>query len=205
MFCSNCGNQLPENAVFCAQCGAEVSSAPSAAQPSIETPQPAPIAPELVKYINMKWHNFLIYFGLWVGAAYNITAAIKLLLGLDYTSETRGETVNISDVVYAMFDGLQVVDIVFGALLFAIAGLAIYTRFQLSAFRKKGPKLLMAVYIASTVWNLTYTVCVVAIVGFDVLDSTDVISNTIGNLVGSVVAVIINYIYYNKRYDLFTK
>ena len=206
MFCSYCGNQLPEDAVFCTQCGAKVSTSHTDVPPATAHQQAVSIAPEMVKYINMKWHNFMIYFGLWAGAAYNLILAIKMLLGLSYTSENmQGETENISDLVYAMFDGLQVVDILFGALLVIIAALAIYTRFQLSAFRERGPKLLLTVYIVSAVWSLTYTVCVVALVGYDVLDGTEVVSNTIGELIVSVVAIVINYIYYNKRFNIFTR
>ncbi len=36
MFCSNCGNKLPDNAKFCTECGAKIASAES--QP---TQQPA--------------------------------------------------------------------------------------------------------------------------------------------------------------------
>ena len=47
MFCEKCGNQLPEDAKFCANCGAMVepddSAAPETAAPVVEAPA-APVA-----------------------------------------------------------------------------------------------------------------------------------------------------------------
>lgn len=205
MFCPNCGNQLTDGVAFCSNCGTKIAPVSPDTPAAVPIPQTDPVAPELVKYINMKWHNFLINFGLWAGAVINLSMAIELLFGLNYTTETYGgKTENISDMIYAMFDGLQMIDIVFGVLIAGIAVLGIYTRFQLSAFRESGPKLLLAIYCSSTLWNIAYTVCVVAIVGFEILDGTKIISNAVTDVILSVAAVIINYIYYSKRSNLFT-
>lgn len=38
MFCSNCGNQIPEDSLFCGNCGTKVE-APAAPQPAYKAPQ----------------------------------------------------------------------------------------------------------------------------------------------------------------------
>lgn len=38
MFCSNCGNQIPEGSLFCGNCGTKVE-APAAPQPAYKAPQ----------------------------------------------------------------------------------------------------------------------------------------------------------------------
>ena len=39
MFCHNCGNQLPENAMFCTHCGARFSPAPEQEKPQAPAPR----------------------------------------------------------------------------------------------------------------------------------------------------------------------
>ena len=46
MFCKNCGNQLPDEAIFCGHCGAKVEVQPAPQQPAYEAPQPAYSAPQ---------------------------------------------------------------------------------------------------------------------------------------------------------------
>ena len=47
MFCKNCGNQLPDNALFCGSCGTKVEAPAAPQQPAYEAPQqPAYVAPQ---------------------------------------------------------------------------------------------------------------------------------------------------------------
>ena len=48
MFCKNCGNQLPDNALFCGSCGTKVEAPAAPQQPAYEAPQPAPQQPTYV-------------------------------------------------------------------------------------------------------------------------------------------------------------
>ena len=48
MFCKNCGNQLPDNALFCGSCGTKVEAPAAPQQPAYEAPQPAPQQPAYV-------------------------------------------------------------------------------------------------------------------------------------------------------------
>lgn len=52
MFCKNCGNQLPDNAVFCGSCGTKVEVQAAPQQPAYEAPvQPAYTAPQQPAYV----------------------------------------------------------------------------------------------------------------------------------------------------------
>lgn len=47
MFCKNCGNQLPDNALFCGSCGTKVEAPAAPQQPAYEAPQqPAYVVPQ---------------------------------------------------------------------------------------------------------------------------------------------------------------
>ena len=48
MFCKNCGNQLPDDALFCGSCGTKVEAPAAPQQPAYEAPQPAPQQPAYV-------------------------------------------------------------------------------------------------------------------------------------------------------------
>ena len=51
MFCRNCGNQLPENALFCGNCGTKVEAQTAPQQPAYTAPQqPAYEAPQQPVY-----------------------------------------------------------------------------------------------------------------------------------------------------------
>ena len=51
MFCRNCGNQLPENALFCGNCGTKVEAQAAPQQPAYTAPQqPAYEAPQQPVY-----------------------------------------------------------------------------------------------------------------------------------------------------------
>ena len=47
MFCQHCGNQLPEGAAFCGNCGNKVASAPTSEAPQ----QPVYVAPQQPVYV----------------------------------------------------------------------------------------------------------------------------------------------------------
>ena len=52
MFCKNCGNQLPDDALFCGSCGTKVEAPAAPQQPAYEAPQqPAYVAPQQPAYV----------------------------------------------------------------------------------------------------------------------------------------------------------
>ena len=134
MFCPKCGAQISDGVTFCAYCGTPVQ--PTTAQPS--NPQ-APAAPYNQypgsnqypvnqqypmnnQYVPgnqypMKWYKFLIYFALFAGAVLNAISGIQMLTGAHYGG--------VADYVYAIFDGLQIVDVLMGLATLALAGFGI--------------------------------------------------------------------------------
>ena len=74
MLCKNCGTQLPEDAVVCTVCGAQVENrAPLPADPATLPQNSHP----------MKWHKFLIYFQLFLAAILNALTGLGRLATLD--------------------------------------------------------------------------------------------------------------------------
>lgn len=144
------------------------------------------------------WHKFLIFFMLWAGAVLNLINGLMTMTGARY-DEASGYN-GMSKIVYAYFDGLQIVDIIFGAACIAFAAFMIYTRFQLAGFKTGAPKKLLCLYIGGAIVSIIYLIAVNAIIGGEV----DLNMGTIiANLVVSGIMVIVNKIYYDKRAFMF--
>ena len=124
----------------------------------------------------MKWHKFLIYFNLWFGAICN------LLLGFIYLAYLGSD--NFNSWRYT-FGGVAFVGI--SAIILGVY--AIITRFKLAKFRTSAPGHLTAYLILVTILD-----AVVCAMEFEFSFSTVIIS---------IVHIVLNCIYYNKRSDLF--
>ena len=143
----------------------------------------------------LKWHKFLIYFALWAGAILNAVQAIRSMTGGNYL-----EVGMTGEEVYQRFSGLRTVDMVAGLLLLAIAAYGIYVRFQLAGFKIGAPAKLTVLYIALAAYNLIYSVLACNAMNVEL---SAVSSNLVGSMIGSVLMVVINRVYYNKRMELF--
>lgn len=220
MFCPNCGNQVAEGQSFCANCGTKMQApaqpVQQPVQPTYEQPVQQSVQPTYAQPVQqpvyqqapeqlqpqhpMKWYKFLIYFSLFASAVLNTISGIVALTGNQYTVNGK----NVSELIYGIFDGLQVFDMVFGAACLALAVLAVYTRFRLSGFYANGPKMLNAVYIVAAILNLAYVIGVSVIVdGYN--DITFDYSSQIAQLAISIAMVCANTTYFNKRKELFVK
>jgi hypothetical protein len=197
MYCTNCGAQLPDDAKFCTCCGTKIVSSQSSSQPQATVSpayQTSPTESTVSGTMPMGWFKFLIYFSLWAGAVLNLYNGIATATGLAYAS-AGGD----ADLVYLYYgNGLKVLDIIIGISFIALAGFQIYTRFRLARFRKDGPTWLYAIYIAALVLSIIHNAGFTMITGFNAF-STDTISNIIGN----IVMLVINYFYFKKRRHLF--
>ena len=195
MFCSKCGNQIADDVAFCPQCGAATTTQ-SAQQPAYQQPvyqQPAqPLQPELP----MKWFKFQINFAMWAAAILNAINAFAMLTGSQYGTDGEAE------LVYAMFEDLKMLDMACGVLLLALAVFGIYTRFQLAAFKQKGPKFLAILYAGVIVFDLVYVLGCSSILPEYVLEYVDFTSFYSG-VAGSAVALAANITYFKKRAHLF--
>ena len=138
----------------------------------------------------MKWHKFLIYFLLWLGGIANILSGLVQLSGSQYGVDAAQ--------VYAYYNGLQSIDLVFGVMCIGLGAAQIVARFKLARFKAVGPKLLLATYLGAAAFNLLYPVVASAVTGLALSELLDV-----GTVIGNVLMFFLNRIYYSKRAQMF--
>lgn len=185
MFCNQCGTQVEDGIKFCPKCGAGVAAA---------APQEAPVA--VATQLPMKWYKFVIFFALFASAVVNVVNGFKLLTGAVYGDSAA--------LVYAVFGDLKGLDTIIGIGMLALAAYAIFVRFQLTGYKKAGPKLLLGLYVADVALGLVYIIGINSILPEMVAKNVDV-STLYVSVATSVVCIIANYIYFKKRADLFVK
>ena len=142
----------------------------------------------------MGWYKFLIYFALLASCVLNALSAIGMFSGMIYG--------DASGLVYAIFGGLRIVDILYGLVMAAMAVLAILTRQKLAQFRKDGPTYLLMLYVINMAASVIYLILVTVIVGDWVLTG-DVMGQYLLVIVVSIVMIVVNNIYFKKRASLF--
>lgn len=214
MFCPNCGTNVGNAERFCPNCGAALNQntasanpqpnyqqpnyqQPSYQQPNYQQPyQPVYQQPVQQYPYPMNWYKFVIYFALFAGAVLNAISGILHLTGSVW------EMQNVSaDMVYAVFGGMQAVDIIYGIGAIALAAFNIVTRMHLAKFRKTGPKFLSVCYGVAVGLALLYIILTSAVTGIsigDLIGATEILQ-----LVFSIVMLVVNVVYFNKRASLF--
>ena len=141
----------------------------------------------------MKWHKFLIYFGLWASALIEVVNGVQLLNGSIYEGQ--------ADAVYQYYAGLESADKIFGILMIAIGAFGIYTRFQLAGFKKGAPGKLVMNYILGSIVPAGYLLVVSGIAKVSINEvASPAITSTI---VSCIVFTFICRTYYGKRAHLF--
>lgn len=199
MQCPKCGVTAPEGSSFCADCGARLpQSSPYPNRepaPQAEETAPRPSGASDPKTLagggrGLGWYKFLIYFALWLSAVLSLWNGIKMLTGLAYGSDAA--------LVYRYLPTLKIVDMAYGVLILLCAALAIYSRFMLAQYRRSGPPCLYALYIATNAADLLYVAATSLLLGESTLNS-----QTASSCVTSVIFLIINITYFQKRKHLF--
>ncbi len=146
--------------------------------------------------LGMKWFKFLIYFSLFAGALSNLFDGIVYIAGFgDKLPEILAEE------YYFLPDNFRVIEVVFGVFTLATAAWGIYTRFQLSGFKKNAPECFYAMYIISSVISMAYSITGIALTTSEGWDS--IIGAIIGGVVGEAVFILCNVTYFRKRQHLF--
>lgn len=146
----------------------------------------------------MKWYKFLIYFSLFAGAVLNVINAISYLTGSVYISQ--GFDISDINYLYTVYHGLQTADIIYSIVLIGLAVLGFVARFQLAKYKAKGPILLYALSAGSMAVSLIYSIATYSILSVDIGAE---IAPLISNLVTQTVMLVLNYVYFNKRKDMF--
>jgi len=141
----------------------------------------------------LKWHKFLIYFSLWISALSAVSQGINFYSGGLYED---------SAAAYAYYQGLEKLDTVMGLMYIALGIFIIISRFKLARWRENAVAWLTWSYILPPVCYIVWLFSFSNITG--VLEAPD-LASWLGNVVGNLVVIIINLIYYRKRKELFTQ
>lgn len=140
---------------------------------------------------SMKWYKFLINFALFASAVLNVISGIRYLTGSVYGDE--------ANLVYGFFSDLKTLDIFYGLAALVFAALAVYTRFQLAGYKKNGPLMVAVLYGVSAAMNLIYTIAAMSILPSEAVST----GSLVGAIIGSGIMLACNYVYFNKRKELF--
>ena len=193
--CPGCGAEVEESTRTCPYCGTEFAGS-AGSTPAMPNAQAQATQPEVVSLyqFGMKWFKFLIYFALFASAVLNFFSAISF-----FTGATYGDP-EVIEAIYETYPALKAVDITVGVLTLGLAGLAIFTRFQLAAFKKNAPILLYVMYGLDLAISLLYVLVASVATGLNLFSG-----NTAVSILTSVVMIACNVVYFKKRACLFTE
>lgn len=129
--------------------------------------------------LGMKWFKFLIYFSLFAGAITNFVTGIGILCGGD------------------LFDYIEGPRTLIGLISIAFAIFMIVTRFMLAKFKRSG----LIMYYVLIGLSLAFTI--VEFIVSDIFSVPGAAAFSIGYILGNVVYVVLNIVYFKKRADMF--
>lgn len=207
MRCPACGQLLADEAKYCPSCGAKIEGQPvpeenrfsgdeafrqdvgrgyTEGNESYDRPYshhpPMP----------MKWYKFLIYVSLFLSGVSNIFMGVQAIIGIQYgDADTAAQ-------IYNMYGGLKIMDLIYGAALVAIGVYSFIVRSKLAHYRTGAPKHLLLLYAMAFAMNLIYVAGASLATGMNLM-SADVIMS----LIISVIMIIANKVYFDKRAHMF--
>ena len=231
--CPYCGAMMGDMEQFCPACGAAapapVAQTPAQPQYAPAQPQYAPAQPQYnPQYVPaqpqynpqyapqyppqyapqqiqqpahpMAWFKFLVSFGLIAGAVLNIIGGLLFLTGAMYDMEYSGA----SKFIYALLPDLKTLDSFYGLMCIAMGVLGIVARNNLKKYKKNGLTMYYVLLGANIVLPIIYIIGISSIFG-SAADYTieSYTSSMTGSMIGSIVMLICNVIYFNKRKDVF--
>ena len=213
MRCPNCGQRLIDGAARCPACeiviadwlmqhpdyrempAEEVSAEPVRAEDR-QTPE-RPVredAPPVKPDRPMRWYWFLVHIALVFSSFMNIWSGYQLFMGVSYGGREAAAK------IYEKYEGMQVVDMTYAALLIMLGFLALYVRSQLYHYKRSAPRKLLLLYAMNGMVALYYSVGVSQVTEISLLD-TDIMYV----IPGMIVMIIINKIYFGHRKHLFVR
>ena len=136
MFCRKCGKEMNDSDMFCPACGTPVIDGGGDIFP-----------PMGENALPMKWYKFLIYFSLFAGSITSALGAISGALLIFKNIDTY--------LANPLLFGLEMV---YAAISVVYAVFALFTRYALAGYKKKGPFMLYVCYGMIGIADL-YTPC----------------------------------------------
>ena len=140
----------------------------------------------------LAWAYFLGYGALWIGAIINIITGIPHITG-SYLGYNKNS-------VYAYFEALQILDILYGLVVVAVAVLGIVTALCIILKKKAAVVLVPAMYFANCAFGALYLMLLAGITG-----ELSAVASGAGAIVVSLVMGIVNIIYFRNRRHIFCK
>lgn len=140
----------------------------------------------------MRWHSFLMVFMI-IGGVLTIISGLTTIVGAQYAA-----TDYTAEWYYKVYPGLRTTDLVSGILWIGLGGFQIVVRCLLHAYKRSGITAMWVLYIASLLVSIFYLASASSATGISFFNS-----QTAGQLISTIVMMIINGTYYGKRADLF--
>ena len=225
-FCPQCGTmvEIAENTPI-AQPTVENTASQQAnqtvniEQPTIQQTQQAqtfnqqpvyqnqPMQNQMVQPLGMNWYKFIIYFQLFACAVINLFVGSMYISGEIYNLQSASDNYSshfgysVSKLIYEYFSELKAIDVMYGIISLGIAVFAIVVRMRLAKFKKDGPIFYYILQGVSIVASIIYMTIFIIIMS-DIREFT-IPSSLISSLTTSIILLVINIIYFNKRKHLF--
>ncbi|MCQ2081214.1 MAG: zinc ribbon domain-containing protein [Lachnospiraceae bacterium] len=174
MFCPKCGKENQEGVKFCISCGEPLGGTTAAY--AYDTP--------------LNWAKFLGYFALWLSALLNFIGGVSAFGGSQYG--------DLKGLVYNIFPGMRAVDIIYGLLCIALAGLGGYCAYGIIMHKKFVVNYIPLLYAAAAGIVFVYSLVATIVVGQSCFSASIIV-----NIIVSVVMVFVNSVYFNKRKHIF--
>ena len=205
MYCTKCGSQNPEGSNFCHKCGEKLpllQDEKSTPQKDAYPVQPAEserntASEPFPKYnpacSQLGWHKFLVNFQLIIEGLFNLFIAYSYISGSGF-GEAR-------DYIYTNYPDMALYVKLNGFLYFALSLYTFAVRNGLAKFKFDAPRKLLYMYVFSALLALAGNLMAApAFGGF-----AEAPGLIITPILYALVFILINYDYYKKREELFTK
>ena len=188
MVCPYCSREIQDSVAVCNQCGANLN----------DTVQSNSTPYNLIQNVDlpMKWYKFLIYFLLLLNALTHLADGIFCLIGNN--SGILSELLSETDLFTGEY---RVIDIVYGIICILMSGAAIYVRSKLANYKEDAPRIYIIYDIISS--GIYFVYSLLSMIILENAETSSVIGEVIGTVVGESLFVYLNIIYFKKRKHLF--
>ncbi len=144
------------------------------------------------QHYGIGWLRFILYFQVFVSAAFAVYNAVNFF---------RGEDSYGVDYIYLIFPELQGLDITMGIFQVLIAGGLICSRFMITSLRKLGIWLFLGSHSLNLLLSVIFCIALSSITGTPLSEIIDF--RSVYSIVVSAVMVGANYVYFKHRMPVF--